>query len=232
MKALPLLLGNMLEGRAKQVFDGIPEMEKTWSNTVKKLQESFGFDPTRNLLNFHNLDRVQKQDESVTDYAQDLLKRLKVARITDERHLMASFFRGLLPAIKDKLITMRSETFAELKQNAPIVQLSLSNVLSGASDRVCCTSTNDKKVRFRDRNGGDNGRRNVPRPFPFPRRTDVRPGRFSTQREPLGPGYGSRFGPHKGRYSSGRGHGRPVQRPRSPTPRPGAERCRHCHRDF
>ncbi len=227
MKALPLLLG----GRAKQVYDGIPTTEKTWGNTVKRLQETFGFDPTRNLLNFHNLDRVQKEDESVTDYAQDLLKRLKVARITDERHLMASFFRGLLPAIKDKLITMRSETFAELEKNATIVQLSLNNVTPGASDKVCYAST-ERRVRFRDRNDGDNSGRSVPRPFPFPRRTDVRPGRYPTQRGPIGPGYGSRFGPHRGRHISGRGHGRPVQRPRSPTPRPGAERCHQCNRDF
>jgi hypothetical protein len=122
VRSLPLLL----RGRAKQVYQDLsPQVKKSWDATIGKLQRSFGFDPTTNLLNFHNLDRVQTHEETVSDYAQDLLIRLKQAHVADEQHMMSSFYRGLLPNIKRQVVLMKSNSFSELEKNATIVQMSL-----------------------------------------------------------------------------------------------------------
>ena len=122
VKAVPLIL----QGRAKQVYQDLSLDDRMkWSVIKQTMEKAFGIDASAQLLNFHTLNRVQQTNESVGSYAHDLLQRLQKANITDQQHIMSSFYMGLLPEIKAKVILMQSEDFTQLEKNASIVQQSL-----------------------------------------------------------------------------------------------------------
>lgn len=183
VSSLPLLL----HGRAKQIYQDLPTTAKSsWPSVLHKLEESFGIDAATNILTFQKLDRAQGQNESVRDYAKDLLQRLRNAKITNDQHIMSCFFRGLLPNIKNQVIMMQPKSLSELEKFACIVELNItsngdstavavqdaiSQVTAGVTTKLSHDnaggssqnpSTDSRRVTFRSDNYGNNQGKQAP----------------------------------------------------------------------
>ena len=183
VSSLPLLL----QGRAKQIYQDLPPAAKSsWASVLSRLEESFGIDAATNILTFQKLDRIKGNDESVRDYAKDLLQRLRNAKITNDQHIMSCFFRGLLPNIRNQVIMMQPKSLSELEKFACIVELNItangdstavaiqdaiSQVTAGVTTRLTQDnaaeihqnlSTDNRRVRFRSQSPGDNQRKRAP----------------------------------------------------------------------
>lgn len=147
LASLPMLL----KGRAKQVYqDTSPTDKVTWNAAVSKLQQAFGTDASANMLRFQQLERIQGQFESVRDYAVDLMKRMRLAKITDDKHMMSYFYRGLLPNIRRELMIMKPETLRDMERYANIIELnnkangdSTAEAVQSAVSQVSSALTNE-----------------------------------------------------------------------------------------
>ena len=116
-------LSMVLSGRAKQMYQDLPAGSKvTWTSAIRGLENRFDEASPSSLTTFTLLDRVQQHGETVRKYTVDMVHRLRTAKVTNEQHRLAYYYKGLLPAIKRAVFILQPKTLEECEKQAMIVE--------------------------------------------------------------------------------------------------------------
>ena len=117
-RGIPMLL----TGRAKQFFQGLCESDKMDVDKIFAALKA-KFSSSKSLMNtFSQLERKQAASESVRSYATDMIKRLKIAGITDDAQQTYHFTKGLLPKIASEVLKMQPSDIQKAEQFAIVVE--------------------------------------------------------------------------------------------------------------
>ena len=120
------IMPTLLEGLAKIKYRELPQgIQHDYHRLMAELSTLFGL-PSKNAIFIYNqLERPQKQNESVHDYSRDILQRMHNNNITDERYMLACYLKNLKSQIRSKVLLMSPQTLAQAEQCAETVEQSL-----------------------------------------------------------------------------------------------------------
>ena len=117
MKASQLVM--MLSNKAKHFYQGFSVDDKSsFQNAMLKLKKRFGFDAKPATELYELLVRKQRPSETVSEYALQVSKNIRKAKIADDRLQVAIFIQGLIPNLGAKLIIEKPSTLEEAEKYA------------------------------------------------------------------------------------------------------------------
>ena len=113
LQALPL----MLTGRARTHFKAITPAPTTWNAACDCLRRKYGPGTRGFLEETSTMDRCMAAHENVTEYAEEMLKRLNRAGV-EEPQKWRYFVRGLPPSIRAYVLDKDPTSFDQAEQFA------------------------------------------------------------------------------------------------------------------
>ena len=120
------ILPTLLSGLAKLRYLKFPEnVRANFRLVMQELERQFGLRSKSAVHIYQQLERTQGDSESVRDYTKDILQRMHDNGIADERYMLATYLKGLKPAIRSQVLMTRPMTFHDAQESAETAEQAL-----------------------------------------------------------------------------------------------------------